>query len=215
MKIPHHSNQASELQPAVSIAHKKKIKTPLRLLALAVPLLFASGPAGLASPYTPLNGAQPRPFYVFAHNPNTLEGVTNALKNGCNALEPDIATVTCGPAYLINFDSDIGEPDCNEIQLLQWCDAVNGLAQQYPKLALVVFDIKSDAAKHEYGPGILSAARDHLNANGVQLNVIYSIAEHQNGEVFDLMLDPMVTQLGPREGVQIDAENNADDVFEY
>src|SRR5881394_723009 len=107
MKIQHHSNQPSELQSGVS-RFNQTTRTPLRLLALAVPLLFASGPGGLASPFTPLNGAQPRPFYVFAHNPNTLEGVTNALKNGCNALEPDIATVTCGPAYLINFDSDIG-----------------------------------------------------------------------------------------------------------
>src|SRR5437667_12264839 len=70
-------------------------KTPLFLRALAAALLIGTGPAALASPFVPLNGAQSRPFYVIAHNPNTLEAVTNALKNGCNALERDITEITC------------------------------------------------------------------------------------------------------------------------
>ena len=32
----------------------------------------------------------PRPFYVIGHNTNTIPEVLDALKHGCNALEPDV-----------------------------------------------------------------------------------------------------------------------------
>ncbi len=146
MKTPRSSNHVSELRPGVSSfdptttsAHGQTPGAPRRqpgairktacLTALAASLLCAFSPAAFAAAHTPLNGSSPRPFYVFAHNPNTLESVTNALMNGCNAFEPDISTVTCGGTkLLIDFDPDGGGiPDCQETQWVQWCDAVHDL----------------------------------------------------------------------------------------
>ena len=70
------------------------------------------------------------------------------MKNGCNALEPDITEITCnGQEVLIDFDSDAGVSDCGQTRLVDWCDKVNGLALKYPSLALVLLDIKDWAAK--------------------------------------------------------------------
>jgi len=190
------------------------------LVALAAQLLLASGPAVLASPFTPLNGAQSRPFYVIAHNPNTLSEVDDALNSGCNTLEPDITEITCGnQEVLIDFDPDGGGiPDCGELRLLAWCDHVNQIAQTNTTFALVLFDIKKWAAKGEIGLGsgdplqvkinatnILKAAREHLNANGVNLNVIYSTAYTDYGGILAEILKAPLT---PREGVNIDMEDD-------
>ena len=59
-------------------------------------LALATDPARAEN--TPLNGAAPRPFYVVAHNSNTLEEVELALEHGANALEPD------GPALRLPPD---------------------------------------------------------------------------------------------------------------
>ena len=57
---------------------------------LAVPLsaILVSIPSAHSG--NGLNGAHPRPFYVFAHNPNTLWQVEADVSAGANALEPDI-----------------------------------------------------------------------------------------------------------------------------
>jgi hypothetical protein len=90
MKTQCPSNQVPELRPGVSSFHQTTTSTPagtsaaLRrqpspirkeafLVALAAHLWLAFGPAALASPYVQLNGAQSRPFYVVAHNPNALD----------------------------------------------------------------------------------------------------------------------------------------------
>jgi HYR domain/PLAT/LH2 domain len=183
------------------------------LAALAASLLFALKPTGFAAANTPLNGSSPRPFYVFAHNPNDLDSVTNALLNGCNAFEPDIDTKTCnGTTFLIDFDPDGGGiAACDQTKWVEWCDAVHDLALQFPQLALVVVDIKSDAAKAGYGSEIIETVHNHLNTNGVNLNVIYSVASTNHGEVFDTIID----KLGPREGVQVDADDSPDYVLGY
>jgi hypothetical protein len=181
--------------------------------ALAAQLLAGFAPAAEAAASTPLNGSSPRPFYVFAHNPNDLDSVTNALMNGCNALEPDIDTKTCGgKTFLIDFDPDGGGiAACDQTKWVEWCDAVHDLALQFPQLALVAIDIKSDAAKSWYGSEIMDTVHNHLNTNGVNLNVIYSVPGTNHGEVFDNILD----KLGPREGVQVDADDSPDNVLGY
>ena len=183
------------------------------LTALAVCLWFAFSPAGFAAANTPLNGSSPRPFYVFAHNPNDLDSVTNALLNGCNAFEPDIDTKTCGgKTFLIDFDPDGGGiAACDQTKWVEWCDAVHDLALQFPQLALVVVDIKSDAAKASFGSEIIDTVHNHLNTNGVDLNIIYSVAKIGHGEVFD----NIIGKLGPREGVQVDADDSPDAVLGY
>src|SRR5258705_9146687 len=164
-----------------------KIKSKITLSLLTSALLsFGLTPIVSASPPTPLNGAQPRPFYMVAHNPNTLKDVEDALKKGFNALEPDITEITCGgEEVLIDFDSDAGVPTCAaEIRFFDWCKGVNLLAQKYPQLALVAFDIKkwagdpawsNDAQVQKNAVDIINSARFLLNSNGVNLNFIYSV----------------------------------------
>jgi hypothetical protein len=213
------SNQVSELRPGVASFHQMNtgafehsspsrpngIRKAALAAALGVSLLSAFGPAASAETPPPLNGAQPRPFYVIGHNPNTVEDILAALKGGANALEPDIMKVNCGGQdYLIDFDEDLGLPDdCGELKLVEWCDAVNSIAQTNKNLSLVVFDIKDKAKDASNGPLILDTVRNHLNTNGVNLNVIYSTAYTNRGTVFD----QMYSQLGPREGVQFDGDD--------
>ena len=202
---------------------KPKTRIRSRVLTLAAHLLLAFAPAALATPPTPLNGAQPRPFYLFAHNPNTLEDVEDALKKGFNALEPDITEITCnGQEVLVDFDSDAGSPTCAaELKFFDWCKGVNALAQKYPQLALVAFDTKdwagdpawsSEAQVQKNAVDIINAARFLLNSNGVNLNVIYSVPSFSHSRIMEYILQ---VPLGPREGVQIDDEDRVDDVLKW
>ncbi|MDB6039678.1 MAG: hypothetical protein JWM99_3519 [Verrucomicrobiales bacterium] len=173
-----------------------------------------------ATGHTQLNGAQPRPFWAFAHNPNDLDAVKNALENGCNALEPDVSEITCGgEEVLIDFDTDLGVSDCGQIRFLDWCDGVNALAQQFPKLAYVVFDIKgwasnpgTDAQVKKNAAEILMGARTRLNANGVHLNVTYSAASVADAAILDEIIK---TPLLDNEGVQIDGDDDAAPVVQH
>lgn len=194
------------------------LRLPAALLVSACLLSFA--PRAFADGHTQLNGAQPRPFWAFAHNPNDLDLVRAALKNGCNALEPDISEITCnGEEVLIDFDTDLGVPDCGSIRFLDWCDGVNKLAQEFPNLAFVVFDIKPWASNPgsasqvtKNAAAILDAARFHLNANGVHLNIIYSAPSVADSAILDEILKG---PLAPTEGVMIDGEDDATPVVQH
>src|SRR6266404_1476770 len=112
MKIKCSSNQVSELRPGVSSIHQtitgavehsaaarsrpNGIRKTALAAALSVSLLSAFGPSSSAEVPPPLNGSQPRPFYVIGHNPNTIEDVMDALEGGANALEPDVSQINCG-----------------------------------------------------------------------------------------------------------------------
>ncbi len=165
---------------------------------------------------TPLNGAAPRPFYVVAHNTNTLEEAELALKHGANALEPDLLVLPSGshlaeepftpnPSGIVVYHDHYLTTPRVPLTLDQYLDGMHQLAITYPNLALIVFDIKSSTALAENGPKILDSVRNHLNFDGINVNVILSVAERSDGAIFDNILD----QLGPREGVMIDEENDA------
>ncbi len=164
---------------------------------------------------TILNGAAPRPFYVFAHNPNSTTEIDNALNNGCNALEPDITTASCGgQEILVDWDSDFPNRDgkCTDLHLADWCEYVHAKALlPNSKLSLIVFDTKTPAASAARGPEILDTIRQHLNYGGVNINVIISVATRSDGALFDNIL----TQLGEREAAQVDAENDAADILNF
>ncbi len=203
---------------------KRDAARRLARLSLAGVLSLASATGLLAKNDTPLNGAQPRPFYAFAHNPNSLQDVEAALKKGFNALEPDISEITCGgQEVLIDFDTDLGVPDCGSIRFADWCTGVNKLAQQYPKLAYVVLDIKAwasdpgnDAQVTANMNEIVNDVRTLLNANGVNLNVTYSVANHKHAQILDKIISQIpVNPLLEREGLQIDGEDDAGAVVQY
>jgi len=165
---------------------------------------------------TPLNGASPRPFYVVAHNTNTLEEAELALKHGANALEPDLMVLPSGShlaqapftpnptGIVVYHDLHLTTPNVSPT-LDQYLDGIHQLAIAYPNLALIVFDIKSSAALAENGQKILDSVHTHLNFDGVNVNVILSVAERSDGALFDNILD----QFGAREGVMIDEEDDA------
>ena len=114
---------------------------------------------------------------------------------------------------MIDFDSSgptIGS-HCDATRFVDWLDAVHDLAIQFPQLALIVFDMKSDAATAAHGVEILNAVRAHLNTGPVQVSVIFSIATRDDAAIFDDMLG----QLGEHEGAQVDAEDDATDIVQF
>jgi hypothetical protein len=214
------SNQVSELRPGVASFHQtitgagehsspsrpSAIRKAALAAALGLSLLCAFGARASQETPPPLNGSLPRPFYVIGHNPNTIEDVMDALKGGANALEPDVAVTNCnGQDILIDFDTELGIPsDCGELQFVDWCDAVNKIAKTNKNLAMVLVDIKEQASAIGTGPKIMDIVRNHLNTNGVNLNIIYSTAKTNYGTVFELMY----SKLNDREGVQFDGNDS-------
>src|ERR1700758_2437576 len=98
---------------------------------------------------TDLNGSDPRPFYIFAHNPNTVHDAEVALQAGANALEPDVTVAepdtdnpSCGTGVLVDWDSSFPNRDglCSDTKFVDWLKGVHDLAIRYPGLALIVFD---------------------------------------------------------------------------
>jgi len=185
-----------------------------KLLLLAVALIVAMTGSSRLSANTGPNGTNPRPFYVMAHNPNTLAMVALALQSGANALEPDIMVLPDGarglpfleldPTGMVMYHDSSSLTARVPLTLEEWCDGVNLLVRTlYPnQLALVEFDVKTPAAHHENGPKILDAITNHLNANGVNLNVIISVGNRvPDGDLFKYIF-PL---LGERIGVQVDA----------
>jgi hypothetical protein len=161
------------------------------------------------------NGAAPRPFYLVAHNPNTLAEAQAALERGCNALEPDVTECTYGPNHpcsdgsgglRIYHDSGV-TPTRSVLTIEEYCDGINLMVRNNPNLnlALITWDVKPDAAKAAYGTKILNAIRNHLNVNGVSINNIISVGTRDDSAVFDNILG----LLGPREGVMVDGEDDA------
>jgi len=185
--------------------------------AFAVNLAYAEGGSS-----TDLNGSDPRPFYIFAHNPNTVHDAEVALQAGANALEPDVTVAepdtdnpSCGKGVLVDWDSSTPNRDglCSDTRFVDWLKGVHDLAIRYPGLALIVFDIKSSAADPDHGKAIRDAVGTYLNTGPVNINVIYSVATRGDGDkgVFDKILG----DLGDREGVQIDGEDDPAAVVQF
>jgi hypothetical protein len=183
-------------------------------------LALATDPARAEN--TPLNGAAPRPFYVVAHNSNTLEEVELALEHGANALEPDLMVLPSGsrlikapftpnPTGIVVYHDHLWATSHVPLTLDQYLDGIHKLAIVYPNLALIIFDIKSPAALPENGPKILDSIQNHLNFDGVNVNVILSVGERSDGDLFDNILD----KLGAREGVMIDEEDDANVINQF
>ena len=158
------------------------------------------------------NGTDPRPFYVVAHNPNTLDMALLAVENGANALEPDINVMPDGAVALPAFQPvppglviyhDVTKLTARmPLTLEEYLIGIHAIAKTHSNLALIVFDVKPDAAKRENGPIILDAIHNFLNYDGVDLNVVISV-----GTTADIgLFTDIYSSLGDREGVMIDAE---------
>ncbi|MFH0780989.1 MAG: PLAT/LH2 domain-containing protein [Pseudomonadota bacterium] len=136
----------------------------------------------------------PRPFYVFAHNPNTLEEAELALKHGANALEPDLMVLPSGsrlghapftpnPTGIVVYHDHPTYTPRVPSTLDQYLDGIHRLAIDHPHLALLVFDITTSASQAEYGLQLLDSIHKHLNFDGVNVNVIFAIGERSQATI--------------------------------
>jgi len=171
------------------------------------------------------NGQASRPFYIVGHNPNTFAEVIFDLAYGANALEPDVMRFSNSAKYYadrtINSEADDSGlfiyhdsvevttrmPDTLEAYL----DYVRALVVGGQNVALITFDIKSPAATKQYGKALQDAVWSHLNHDGVNVNVIYSVGTQDDVAVFEDILP----RLKAREGVMIDGENNPVTIVNY
>ena len=175
--------------------------TKVRRLALSV------GERGdvCLSKLMPRLGPAPRPFYVIGHNPNTIDDVNAALDAGANAIEPDVNIHGDGHLCIsevtvagTKFLGSGGAPSLED-----FLDDLHSVAFRRPQLALVVFDVKPQAARPEYGPTILNEIRTRLT-HDTNVNVIISVADLPHAHLFD----DIKSSLGPREGLAVDSEND-------
>lgn len=159
------------------------------------------GDAGVdAKDGAPVDVFGPRPFYVCGHNPNTIAEVNAALAAGANALEPDINVYQndSGQLCISHGKGSAGAPS-----LVKYLQDLHAVAVAHPELALIVFDCKPDSATPQHGATILAAIRTHLTFD-TNLNVIISVSKFESASMFDLIKN----NLGPREGIMIDEEND-------
>jgi hypothetical protein len=194
------------------------------MMHLTLSSVMVSAARAVGGSLTVLNGSDPRPFYIMAHNPNTLEEVDAALQVGgvdadalANALEPDItlATGCAGGDILVDWDSTSPNRGghCDDTHFVDWLMYVHDRAIEHPELALILFDIKPSAASVEHVEEIVNDIHSYLNYGPVNLNVLLSVASIGDASAFDKA--KILDHLGPREGVNIDQENDVDDVLNF
>jgi glycerophosphoryl diester phosphodiesterase len=148
--------------------------------------------------------AAPRPFYLVGHNTNTLAEVQAALAAGANALEPDINFYADRPgAMCVSHDAG----DASALSLNDFLDAVHAIALASPQLALVVFDCKAAICNPAHGAELLAAIRSRLT-HDTGVNVVISVGDFDSVAVFERIH----AELGPREGLMIDEENDPEAV---
>lgn len=159
----------------------------------------------------PQLGPAPRPFYVVGHNPNTIDEVNAALDAGANAIEPDVNLTSDGQHLCISevsvaltkFRGDDGAPS-----LTDFLDALHDVAVRRPELALVVFDVKPQAARTQHISTLLNEIRERLTNVGNPVNVIISVADLDHASAFDVIKH----SLRAREGIMVDSENHPETV---
>jgi hypothetical protein len=200
-------------KPAEGWTQEEEIMTKKWLLCLST-MMVALTSVTRVSAQTGPNGTDPRPFYVVAHNPNTLEMVELALVSGANALEPDINVLPADAVSLPFFEKDptglviyhdyVHLTARVPLTLEEYFLGIHLLAEKYPQLALMVLDVKPDAAKQENGQKILDAIHTFLNFGDVNLNVVISVGTRTDSVLFT----DIYSQLGEREGVMVDAETD-------
>jgi glycerophosphoryl diester phosphodiesterase len=146
----------------------------------------------------------PRPFYVMAHNPNTISDIKDAVNLGANAVEPDVNVYDSGGLCISEAGitgNSTGDSDSPE--LVQFLKELKQVADQNPGLALVVFDCKKPACSPGNGVTLLKAIRENLT-DATGLNIVISVDNLSLTGMFDLIEN----DLRPREGLMVDSEND-------
>ena len=155
---------------------------------------------------SPAQSFGPRPFYIVGHNPNTVSDAVDAVDGGANGLEPDVQVYEDDSSRLC-ISHGTGEPSAPTVAA--YLDGVHAQLSS-SGLSLVVFDCKPEATSADHGFELLMTIRDHLTFD-TDITVIISVGKLDEGGFFDRIIDI----LGPREGLMIDAENDAGAVTNY
>jgi len=105
-----------------------------------------------------------RKFYIIGHNPNSVGAAIQCLKDGANALEPDIRYL---PAYDEKFFVyDLATENPKHHTLKDYLAGLsNALIQEELNLALIAFDLKPNYSKE-----MESDSLDYMNEFFTQLN---------------------------------------------
>lgn len=144
-----------------------------------------------------------RPFYLIAHECNTVEKVAKALKAGANAVECDIQFKD-GKLYVAHDNITFTHHEPLESYLQQ----VKALVGKHPQFALQIFDCKIDNPSQALS--LLYQIRTNLT-NGTNLNIIISVAKEKMHHFFD----QIHANLKEREGIAIDEEKSPSEVSHY
>jgi hypothetical protein len=164
----------------------------------------------------------PRPFYAIARNTNSFDEMVAALDGGyANALEVDVTAYEDRSNDLrIGHEGLLGDGtgDSDDPPLVEYLKQIAFLAARRNELALIVFDCKPPASTPENGKTLRDAIRAHLT-NRVPVNVIISTGSIIEESPYRLagttIFDEISDDLGAREGLMIDEQDQPSDVFSF
>jgi hypothetical protein len=150
-------------------------------------------------------GCNVRPFYVIAHRTNELDKVTNALKEGANAVEIDIRYDPGKQRFCVNHDT---VAFCDNDELVPFLRGLRGIAARDPRFALLVLDFKDHGRNDNAYRELLDIVRIEFTS-AVPAKVILSTAKIA---VDARVLMSKAGGLKSNEAFAIDAENDVDAV---
>ncbi|MGZ3932098.1 MAG: hypothetical protein ACXVPQ_08200 [Bacteroidia bacterium] len=151
-----------------------------------------------------------RQFYIFGHNPNTIESAAGFLKNGANALEPDICYHPDAPEKFFVYDSDnpFDRPPLVNIQKRVLTDYLADLVSTLKanptfNLAMIAFDLKppfhnEDATLAYDVKELYSVIRANFSVHFPKVAILTTVG-HVDGMDF-----LRIAELNANEGIGID-----------
>ncbi|KAJ3218024.1 hypothetical protein HDU81_000700 [Chytriomyces hyalinus] len=142
-----------------------------------------------------------RPFWVVGHNPNNMEEVQQFIDQGANSLEPDFAYRSLDGGAIAICHSANSAKEC-VAQDLTAQDYLNKLreklTQNSGKISAIMLDIKTSLVR----------APTAFGAPMKLMNMIHDLTK-------SIPLNIMYSNLGPKEGIYIDYENQPQVVLDY
>jgi hypothetical protein len=175
-----------------------------------------TGEKVLCGPHAALPENRKRPFYIIAHDTNTLTKVRAALDLGANAIEIDVHRAG-GTNGFDAFHGGSAGKDVEDVlsgvkpdgdprtPLAPLLKSIRGLGEQ-GRLALVYFDFKDANGDLDAVPKLFALAREHL-PNDIKIVVAMDKIDKATW-----LTRAGSTGLRPNEAVLVDEDNNVSGV---
>lgn len=151
-----------------------------------------------------------RPFYIIGHNPNCVADAVRFLREGANAIEPDVHFEKASGRFRVCHDAP-GDGDpflehyLDELVTELHRDRLNG---QQLKLDLITFDLKPE---YDYDLRLLYAiVRERFSARYPEVTIVTTIAEPDKVG----FLKVMDGDQRPNELVGVDENTQPEDLLE-